>query len=245
MVPDTLFARPNNRHNHVHHWSLETTNFQFVFKRFFSLLFHWLRCKVTSWWHVQPVVHVTTRLIWPELTRSTATAPCFKHKTDESCQTRQFRGSNIDCENHILWFAPHTCFFPLNIYMSDGYMSRQRDIIIATYRYFFAQEWKKPLNLPVERHTYEKKWPNCEILNMQILHGVWQSQMLPDLAVWRLSFRSRANKYRYIWRILKKNQNMRSELLDVQVLAFDVITSKLRCLNRCDERNFVEWVILL
>ena len=25
--------------------------------------------------------------------------------------------------------------------MSDGYMSRQRDIIISTYRYFFAQEW--------------------------------------------------------------------------------------------------------
>ena len=46
-------------------------NFQFVFKRFFSLLFHWLRCKVTSWWHVQSVVHVTTRLIWPDLTRST------------------------------------------------------------------------------------------------------------------------------------------------------------------------------
>ena len=40
---------------------------------------------------------------------------CFKHKTDESCQTRQFRGSNIDCENHILWFAPHTFIFPLNI----------------------------------------------------------------------------------------------------------------------------------
>ena len=128
--------------------------------------------------------------------------------------------------------------------MSDGYMSRQRDIIITTYRYFFAQEWKKPLNLPVERHTYEKKWPNCEILNMQILHGVWQSQMLPDLAVWRLIFRSRANKFRYIWHILKKNQNMRSELLDVQVLAFDVITSKLRCLNRCDGRTKVFWLTL-
>ena len=25
--------------------------------------------------------------------------------------------------------------------MSDGYMSRQRDIIISTYRYFFTQEW--------------------------------------------------------------------------------------------------------
>ena len=25
-------------------------------------------------------------------------------------------------------------------YMSDGYMSRQRDIIITTYGYFFAQE---------------------------------------------------------------------------------------------------------
>ena len=129
--------------------------------------------------------------------------------------------------------------------MSDGYMSRQRDIIITTYRYFFAQEWKKPLNLPVERHTYEKKWPNCEILNMQILHGVWQSQMLPDLAVWRLFFRSRANKYRYIWHILKKNQNMRSELLDVQVHAFDVITSKLRFLNRCDDRTKVFWLTFL
>ena len=129
--------------------------------------------------------------------------------------------------------------------MSDGYMSRQRDIITTTYRYFFAQEWKKPLNLPVERHTYEKKWPNCEILNMQILHGVWQSQMLPDLAVGRLIFHSRANKYRYIWHILKKNQNMRSELLDMQVHAFDVITSKLRCLNRCDERTKVFWIAFL
>ena len=36
---------------------------------------------------------------------------------------------------------------------------------------------------------------------------------------------------------------MRSELLNVQVLAFDVITSKVRCLNRSDERNFVEYVI--
>ena len=48
--------------------------------------------------------------------------------------------------------------------MSDGYMSRQRDIIISTYRYFFAD---------------------------------------------------------IFW---KKNQSTRSELLDVQVLAFDVIT---------------------
>ena len=71
VMPDTLFARPNNRHNHVHHWSLETQHFQLVFKLFLSMFFHWLRCKVTSWWHVQPVVHVTTRLISPELTRST------------------------------------------------------------------------------------------------------------------------------------------------------------------------------
>ena len=30
------------------------------------------------------------------------------------------------CENHILWFAPHTFIFPSN--MSYGYMSRQKDI---------------------------------------------------------------------------------------------------------------------
>ena len=53
----------------IDHW--KHTISQFVFKRFLSLLFHWLRCKVTSWWHVQLAVHVTTRLIWPELARST------------------------------------------------------------------------------------------------------------------------------------------------------------------------------
>ena len=51
--------------------------------------------------------------------------------------------------------------------MSDGYMSRHRDI--TTYRYFFAQEWKKPLNLPVERHL---EWPNAYIcLKLISSHG--------------------------------------------------------------------------
>ena len=36
---------------------------------------------------------------------------CFKHRLDESSQTRQFRGLNIDGENRILWFAPHTFIF--------------------------------------------------------------------------------------------------------------------------------------
>ena len=37
----------------------------------------------------------------------------------------------------------------------------------------------------------------------------------------------------------KQNESVRSELLDM-LLAFDVITSNLRGLNRSDERNFVE-----
>ena len=36
MMPDTLFARPNNQHNHVRHWSLETC----IFGSYLSVFFH-------------------------------------------------------------------------------------------------------------------------------------------------------------------------------------------------------------
>ena len=39
-------------------------------------------------------------------------------------QTRQFRGQNIEFEDHTFWFDPQTSNFRQN--MSDGYMSRQR-----------------------------------------------------------------------------------------------------------------------
>ena len=114
MVPDTLFARPNNRHNHVHHWSLETTNFQFVFKRFFFTLIPLItvQSNLVVTCTTSCTCHHETDLAW---VNSFNCNICFKHKTDESCQTRQFRGLNIDCENHVLWFAPHTFIFPLNI----------------------------------------------------------------------------------------------------------------------------------
>ena len=43
-----------------------------------------------------------------------------------SPQTRKFRCYHVECVQHILWFARHTSIFFQN--MSDGYMSRQRDI---------------------------------------------------------------------------------------------------------------------
>ena len=43
-----------------------------------------------------------------------------------STQTRKFSSYNIECEQYILSFAPHTLIFLKN--MSDGYMSRQREI---------------------------------------------------------------------------------------------------------------------
>ena len=56
---------------------------------------------------------------------------CFKHRTDESSQARQFRGLNIDCENYILWFNPHTYIFLYVRWLdvpSDWHISTRVDI---------------------------------------------------------------------------------------------------------------------
>ena len=56
---------------------------------------------------------------------------CFKHRTDESSQTRQFRGLNIDCENDILWFNPRTYIFLHVRWLdvpSEGHITTRVDI---------------------------------------------------------------------------------------------------------------------
>ena len=54
--------------------------------------------------------------------------------------------------------------------MSDGYMSRHMQGHITTYKYFFAQEWKKPLNLPVVRYL---EWLNAYIcFNWSVLSEI-------------------------------------------------------------------------
>ena len=75
-------------------------------------------------WQAQSSVHVTTRLFWPELSHSTRRFSNLKSIT--SSQVGLFKGKNIEWEQHISWFALHICTCPQN--MSDGYMSRQRDI---------------------------------------------------------------------------------------------------------------------
>ena len=49
---------------------------------------------------------------------------CFKYRSITLIQTRQFRGQNIEFEDHTFWFDPQTLNFRQN--MLDGYMSRQR-----------------------------------------------------------------------------------------------------------------------
>ena len=51
---------------------------------------------------------------------------CFNYRFTTLIQTRQFRGQNIEFEDHTFWFDPNTLIFRQN--MSDGYMSRQRHI---------------------------------------------------------------------------------------------------------------------
>ena len=50
----------------------------------------------------------------------------FQNLALNRTQKLSFRGKTIECEYDISWFAPQTFIFPQN--MSDGYMSRQRDI---------------------------------------------------------------------------------------------------------------------
>ena len=56
---------------------------------------------------------------------------CFKNRTDGSSQTRQFRGLNIDCENDILRFNPHTFIFLYVRWLdvpSEGHVTTRVDI---------------------------------------------------------------------------------------------------------------------
>ena len=55
--------------------------------------------KIVRWLYVR--VHVTRRLIWPELTDWTTVVlnlRCMKSRG-------KFRGKNINCKQHITWFA--------------------------------------------------------------------------------------------------------------------------------------------
>ena len=57
--------------------------------------------------------------------------------------TGQFIGRNIQYQERILWFAPHTFTFPQN--MSDDYISRHAEGHINTYGYFFSRERKNSM----------------------------------------------------------------------------------------------------
>ena len=51
---------------------------------------------------------------------------CLKYRPSTLIQTGQFRGQNIEFDDHTFWFDPHTLIFGQN--MLDGYMSRRRHI---------------------------------------------------------------------------------------------------------------------
>ena len=51
---------------------------------------------------------------------------CFKYRSSTLIQPGQFRGQNIEFEDHTFWFDPLTLIFRQN--MLDGYMSRRRHI---------------------------------------------------------------------------------------------------------------------
>ena len=100
---------------------------------------------LVRWGYVQSAVHITTRLIFfAELTRSTK-IPSNK-KTITSAWKQKFRGKVIEYEYHMLWFAPQAFIFSEN--MSDGYMSRQRDMLW----YFLLKKEKQLLNQQIEKH---------------------------------------------------------------------------------------------
>ena len=75
---------------------------------------------IVKWCQVQSEVHVTARLIWPELTHST-TYTCFKFKVGNSTQTRHFYFSSkyvgwlyVPSQGHIT-----TCRKPLNLLLAQ------------------------------------------------------------------------------------------------------------------------------
>ena len=45
---------------------------------------------------------------------------------DKSTRTQQFNGKIMEYEHLVFLFAPYSFIFPQNL--SDGYMSRQKDI---------------------------------------------------------------------------------------------------------------------
>ena len=102
---------------------------------------------IFRWWHVQLAVHVTTRLIRPELTGWTAFVWKIKWPNrikQDSLGVKTLNANPLFCGSLlILLFFLKIC--QMVICPVTG-------TYITTYRYFFAQEWKKPLNLPVERH---------------------------------------------------------------------------------------------
>ena len=107
-----------------------------------------------SWWHVQSVVHVTKRLIWPKLTRSTT----FVSKIRSLNQIRHdILGVKSSNASWILCGSLVILLFSLK-YVRWLYVPSQGHI--TTYRYFFAHEWKKPFKLPVDRHL---EWLNAYI----------------------------------------------------------------------------------
>ena len=114
---------------------LEWLNGYICFKLFSSLRISIFLAGILRWWHVQSAVHVTTRLISPESTRSTTFVSKTKWLNRVGHVSLWVKTSNA-CKPNILWFAPHTFIFnkicQMVIYPVTG-----------TYNhvtYFFAQK---------------------------------------------------------------------------------------------------------
>ena len=109
---------------------------------------------ILRWWHVQSAVNVTTRLILPELTRSTTFVwkiRWLNRIRHDSLGVKTSNARPLFCGSLLI------LLFFLK-YVRWLYVPWQGHI--TTHRYFFAQEWKKPLNLPVERYL---EWLNAYI----------------------------------------------------------------------------------
>ena len=127
---------------------------------------------IFRWWHVQSAVHVTTRLILPELTRSTT----FVWKIRGSNRIRQ-DSLGLKRRMWAQYFVVRSSYFYFSLkYVGWLYVPSQGHI--TTYRYFFAQEWKKPLNLPVERHL---QWLNAYIF-LKLLSSLRNFKFKPEMS---------------------------------------------------------------
>ena len=99
-------------------------------------------CEFVRWWQVQSAVHVTTRLISLESSHSAIFFPWHRLR-QYSLGVIAWIPSSVSFGSVLLvWFFPN---------MSDGYMSRQKDIQPPIHISFLKYQ-KMPLNYQVEQY---------------------------------------------------------------------------------------------